>query len=98
MNNIIKNYFNKYRKKRELPSILQGRVKGRLAVDMPKTLKFEKENGIILWGRPDEYIQLKDKNKVAFDHKTRSKAPETVHPSYQLQLNGYSYLLKVMGN
>jgi hypothetical protein len=97
MDSIIKNYFNKYREKGELPPIIQGRVKGRLAVDMPKTLKFEEENGIILWGRPDEYIELKDKNIVAFDHKTKSKAPETVHPSYHLQLNVYSYLLKAMG-
>jgi hypothetical protein len=97
MDSIIKNYFNKYREKGELPPIIHGRVKGRLAVDMPKTLKFEEENGIILWGRPDEYIELKDKNIVAFDHKTKSKAPETVHPSYHLQLNVYSYLLKVMG-
>ena len=97
MDSIIKNYFNKYREKGELPPIIQGRVKGRLAVDMPKTLKFEEENGIILWGRPDEYIELKDKNIVAFDHKTKSKAPETVHPSYHLQMNVYSYLLKAMG-
>jgi hypothetical protein len=97
MDSIIKNYFNKYRVKGELPPIIQGRVKGRLAVDMPKTLKFEEENGIILWGRPDEYIELKDKNIVAFDHKTKSKAPETVHPSYHLQMNVYSYLLKAMG-
>jgi len=97
MDSIIKNYFNKYREKGELPPIIQGSVKGRLAVDMPKTLKFEEENGIILWGRPDEYIELKDKNIVAFDHKTKSKAPETVHPSYRLQLNVYSYLLKAMG-
>lgn len=34
---------------------------------------------------------------VALDHKTRSKAPEDVHPSYQLQLDVYSFLLKAMG-
>jgi hypothetical protein len=97
MDSIIKNYFNKYSEKGELPPIIQGKIVGRLAVEMPKTLKYEEENGIILWGRPDEYFELEDKNIVAFDHKTKSKAPEDIHSSYQLQLNVYSYLLKVMG-
>jgi len=97
MDSIIKKYFNKYRELNELPPILEGKITGRLAVDMPKTLTHEEENGITLTGRPDEYFELKDKNVVAFDHKTKSKAPENVHSSYQLQLNVYSYLLKAMG-
>ncbi len=32
-------------------------------------------------------------NIVAFDHKTKSKEPEDVHKSYQLQLDVYSFLL-----
>lgn len=97
MDSIIKNYFNKYREKGELPPIIQGKIVGRLAVDMPKTLTHEEENGIILYGRPDEYFEIQDKSIVAFDHKTKSKAPEEIHSSYQLQLNVYSYLLKMMG-
>lgn len=97
MDSVIKNYFNKYREQDELPPILQGKITGRLAVNMPKTLTYKDENGIILWGRPDEYFELEDKNIVAFDHKTKSKAPDDVHSSYQLQLNVYSYLLKALG-
>jgi len=97
MDSIIKNYFNKYRELNELPPIIQGKIAGRLAVDMPKTLTYEEENGITLTGRPDEYFELNDKSIVAFDHKTKSKAPDEVHSSYQLQLNVYSYLLKVLG-
>lgn len=97
MDSIIKHYFNKYRELNELPPIIQGKIFGKLAVDMPKTLKYEEENGITLWGRPDEYFELEDKNIVAFDHKTKSKAPDNIHSSYKLQLNVYSYLLKAMG-
>lgn len=97
MDSIIKHYFNKYRDVGKLPPIIEGKITGWLAVGMPKTLKHEMDNGIILHGRPDEYIKLKDDNIVALDHKTKSKEPEDVHPSYQLQLDVYSFLLKLMG-
>jgi len=97
MDSIIKHYFNKYREQGELPPIIKGQITGKLAVDMPKTLTYKEDNGITIWGRPDEYFELKDKSIVAFDHKTKSKAPETVHSSYQLQLDVYSYLLKALG-
>ena len=94
---IIKHYFNKYRDIGQLPPIIDGKVIGWLAVGMPKTLKHELDNGITLWGRPDEYLKLKDDNIVALDHKTKSKEPDNVHPSYQLQLDVYSFLIKAMG-
>ena len=97
MDSIIKHYFNKYRALGKLPPIIEGKVTGWLAVGMPKTLTFEMRNGITLWGRPDEYIKLKDSNIVALDHKTKSKEPDDIHPSYQLQLDVYSYLLKAIG-
>jgi hypothetical protein len=98
MDSIIKHYFNKYRELNRLPPILNGGINGRLAINMPKTLKHEFNNGIILWGRPDEYLELDNTNIViALDHKTRSKAPENVHSCYQLQLDVYSFLLKKMG-
>lgn len=97
MDSIIKNYFNKYRELNELPPIIKGKIAGRLAVDMPKTLSHIEDNGITLMGRPDDYFELEDKSIVAFDHKTASKAPERVHSSYHIQLNVYSYLLKMMG-
>jgi len=97
MDSIIKHYFNKYRDLGQLPPIIDGKVTGWLAVGMPKTLKYELDNGITAWGRPDDYLKLEDNNIVAFDHKTKSKAPEGVHPSYQLQLDVYSFLLKKMG-
>jgi len=97
MDSIIKNYFNKYRELNELPPIIKGKIAGHLAVDMPKTLTYTEDNGITLMGRPDDYFELEDNSIVAFDHKTASKSPERVHSSYQIQLNVYSYLLKMMG-
>jgi len=97
MDSIIKHYFNKYRDLGQLPPIIEGKVTGWLAVGMPKTLKHEMSNGITVWGRPDEYLKLDDSCIVVFDHKTKSKAPESVHRSYQLQMDVYSYLLKAMG-
>lgn len=97
MDSIIKHYFNKYRELNELPPILEGRITGRLAIDMPKTLRYAEENGIMLWGRPDDYFELEDNYVIPLDHKTASKPPEKIHFSYHLQLNVYSYLLKMMG-
>jgi len=60
-------------------------------------LKHEMDNGITVWGRPDDYLKLDDSNIVAFDHKTKSKEPDSVHSSCQLQMNVYSYLPRAMG-
>jgi len=97
MDSIIKHYFDRYRIQGKLPPIIQSQIKGKLAVDMPKTLKIEDKNGIILWGRPDDYFRINNEYIVAFDHKTKSKKPEDIHSAYQLQLNVYSYLLQKLG-
>ncbi len=98
MDSIIKKYFNTYREKGILPPLIEGKIKGILSLNMPKTLYFEdKKNGVKLKGLPDEYLQTEDKAIVPFDHKTKSKAPEETHPSYQLQLDCYTFLLQVNG-
>ena len=97
MDSITKNYFNRYREKEQLPPIIRGKVHGRLAKNMPKTLSHKENDEITLIGKPDEYHELADGSIVAFDHKTKSKAPEECHPAYQLQMDVYSFLLKVNG-
>jgi CRISPR/Cas system-associated exonuclease Cas4 (RecB family) len=96
MDSIIKHYFDRYREKNQLPPMIQEMVTGKLPEGMPKTLKHDLGNGILLWGRPDEYFELEDKSIIPFDHKTKSKEPENIHRSYQLQMDVYSYLLKAM--
>jgi hypothetical protein len=92
MDSIIKGYYNRYRGE-FLPPILDGQVKGRLAVGMPLTLRYEPIKGILLQGRPDDYLEQDNSNVFALDNKTSSKDPQVVHPSYQVQLDIYSYLL-----
>jgi hypothetical protein len=97
MDSIIKHYFDRYRDSGELPPMIKDMVTGRLPRDMPKTLKYEEKNEITLWGRPDEYFELEDGSIIPFDHKTKSREPKDIHPSYQLQMDVYSYLLKAIG-
>ena len=97
MDSIIKHYFDRYRQLGELPPMIGGSITGRLPKDMPKTLKHNEKNGVILCGRPDEYFELEDGSIIPFDHKTKSKKPENIHSSYKMQMNVYSYLLKSMG-
>ena len=96
MDSIIKRYFDRYRKLKKPPPILNGKVRGLLPIGMPKTL-YAECNNIVLKGLPDEYMQLKDKSIVPFDHKTKSKPPDSIHTSYQLQMDVYSFLLKKNG-
>ena len=91
---IVKNYFDKYRAIGELPPIIAGQIAGKLPQGMPQTLRHEENNKILLWGRPDDYIELVDGLTEPFDHKTRSGPPVDVHPAYRLQLDVYSYLLR----
>lgn len=97
MDSIIKNYFNRYRGSNQLPPILNGGINGRLAINMPKTLKCTLNDGFELWGRPDDYLEINRGNIVPLDHKTRSNEPYGIHPAYQLQIDVYSYLLRAMG-
>jgi hypothetical protein len=57
---IIKHYFDRYKEQGKLPLMIDEKVTGKLPNDMPKTLKHEEDNGILLWGRPDEYFELDD--------------------------------------
>lgn len=92
MDSVIKKYFDSWRG-RGLPPILGGQIKGRLAMKMPKTLYFTDNSGYVLYGRPDEYIELGGERIAPLDHKTRASAPKELHRAYQNQLNIYDLLL-----
>ena len=93
MDSLIKKYFEKYRKLEKLPPIIENKINGKLAKNMPSTLSFAKDD-IVLIGKPDEFIE-QDGKIVSLDHKTKSKPPKETHASHQLQLDVYSYLLKM---
>lgn len=97
MDSIIKHYFEKYREMNRLPPIIEGKVNGSLPKEMPKSLKYQFKNILIIGGNPDEYLELETGEIVPFDHKTKSKSPEEAHPANILQMHIYSYLLKMNG-
>lgn len=97
MDSILKSYFDRYRGKDQLPPIIKEKVGAKLAKNMPKTLYHKENDEITVMGRPDDYLELDEGNVVAFDHKTRSRAPDKTHPAHQLQLDVYSYLLQANG-
>jgi len=94
MDSIIKKYFNQYRENETLPPFLKEKVKGLLAKDMPKTLYYHDNFGNVLYGRPDEYLNIGDYFFAALDHKTRASAPYEIHPSYLIQMDCYTFLLE----
>lgn len=97
MDSVIKKYFDTYRGKNEMPPILRNKIKGRLALSMPKTLYFEDDSEYVLYGRPDEYVEHSNETISALDHKTRASAPKELLPVYQNQLDIYDFLLSKNG-
>jgi len=99
MDRVLRTYFDGFRSKGTLPPYLVGRIDGKLAETLPKTLKFYDEKlETELSGRLDELISLNDGTFSAFDFKTRGVAPkEGMIPAYQNQMDIYTYLLENNG-
>ncbi len=96
MDSVIKHYFEKYRESGTLPPIIRGKVDGKLARGMPKTLSYT-EGDFVISGVPDEYIDI-DGVIVPLDHKvSKGKSAEETHKAYVLQLDFYCFLLKANG-
>ncbi len=72
---------------------MKNKIKGCLALAMPKTLYFNDDSGYVLYGRPDEYIEHANESIAALDHKTRASAPKELLQVYQNQLDIYDFLL-----
>ena len=96
---LIKDYFEYYRRINKLPPFLENIISGKLITHLDKTLYYRftlRDKKVVIAGKLDECIVLEDGKYVPLDHKTRGKSPtmEQVHPSYQLQMEIYSLLLK----
>jgi len=53
-------------------------------------------NGFSIFRKPDGYLKLDEGSIAILDHKTNSQAPISIHRAYQMQMDVYSYLLKMM--
>ena len=95
MDRVIKEYMNRYRP--HLPPFLKGKVPGKLIDKIPEQLTFE-HNGITLKGRLDECIILDNGEHAPLDHKTRGFGVKEIHYAYQLQMDGYAWLLRQNGH
>ncbi|MCX5702011.1 MAG: PD-(D/E)XK nuclease family protein, partial [Candidatus Omnitrophica bacterium] len=97
LDRVIKNYFDQYRSKNILPPFLNGKIPGKLITNLPRKgwLDFiDSKYEVRLGGYLDECIELNDKCFAAFDHKTRGRAPDSIHKAYQLQMDVYTFLLE----
>ncbi|MCM8806613.1 MAG: PD-(D/E)XK nuclease family protein [Candidatus Omnitrophica bacterium] len=98
---LIKEYFEFFRKKNQLPPFLSGKVDGELISNLKKTYYYDLDENkdFYIWGHLDEVIKLKNGLYVPLDHKTRASKPkEEPHDAYKFQLGVYSLLLKKENN
>jgi CRISPR/Cas system-associated exonuclease Cas4 (RecB family) len=107
MDNVIKKYFDKYRKQNKLPPEIKGKVKGRLMLDIELMKKwrnwrvglrfFDEDLGAELSGALDDCL-VDGRSYIPLDYKTRGYAPkEETKEFYQSQLDVYCLLLEENG-
>ena len=97
LDRIVKQYFETFRSKGILPTILKDKIAGKLISRLPNRgwLEYiDKKNNIKLGGYLDECVDLGNNLFAALDHKTRGSAPSEVHSAYQLQMDVYTFLLE----
>ncbi len=104
---VLKRYFDTFRKKGELPPVLnEKKIKAKLFEDEEKLkiwrnnfkgVKYTDKKGNVLHGAVDELL-VKDKKIIVLDYKTRGFAlKEDTAAHYQHQLDIYNFLLRKEG-
>jgi len=108
MDGVIKNYFDKYREKGELPPELQGKIEGNLLHDHKLLNKWrnwrtgleykDEDLNVVLFGALDDCME-KDGKYFPLDYKTRGFAPKEGDSEkyYGNQLDCYTLLLEENG-
>lgn len=101
MDQVIKEYFNRYRQTGQLPPIIDGKVQGRLSsVSLNLALELP-ELDVKITGKLDDCLELPDGSLIPLDHKTRGPLPENMSYSekyYQTQMDTYTLLLEKAGH
>ncbi len=95
---VLKQYFNAYRKKGEVPPLVAGKLEGTLQ-DPFKEKYFHKINEKYgFWGKLDECL-VRDGEFIPVDFKTSSSDPrgKEVLDAYQHQIDAYAFLIQADG-
>ncbi len=93
---IVKQYFDIYRQKGEIPPMVAGKIDGRLQNPFQETYFYHYNNDYGLMGKLDECLITDANTYTPIDHKTASSDPNKrdMIPAYQTQLDVYSLLLE----
>ncbi len=95
IDSVLKKYCDSYREKGELPPLWKGKVPGRLAYPKPRALKWlDSATGLLLKGVLDDCIEIRKGIFAPLDHKTKASEPREIYPSYQVQMDIYTFLLE----
>jgi CRISPR/Cas system-associated exonuclease Cas4 (RecB family) len=95
LDRVIKEYFDSYREKGEIPPLLKNKIEGKLIPQLPKKLFFnDNSKNVALMGMLDECLVLPENLYAPLDYKTRGSLPTNIHPAYQLQMDSYTLLLE----
>jgi hypothetical protein len=105
---LLKEEFDLYRKKKELPPILkEKKLKAHLfpnqaLLDQWRNSRvgmryFEKELNAIFFGAPDDVLEFEDGKLAPLDYKTTGNKISTVYDRFQIQMDFYTFLLEKNG-
>lgn len=105
---LLKTEFDTHRAAGTLPSVLsslsgQARLFGDLALLQGWRNNFQgvrwtdPASGHTLFGAVDDLLEFQDGSLAVVDYKSTGSASPTVYPSYQLQMDVYTYLLRQLG-
>lgn len=93
---VIKDHFDKFRVKGELPPMIQGKISEKLENPFQEKYFYSIDEKYGFWGKLDECFINSDGLYLPVDFKTSSSDPtqRQTFPSYQNQLDEYSFLME----
>ena len=105
---LLKVEFDTFRAARKLPPILaEHGVKAKLFEDTEKLTEWrnnfrglrwkDPKTGHTLFGAVDDILEFPDDSLAVVDYKSSGAKEATLYPSYQLQMDVYTYLLQRLG-
>lgn len=96
---VMKNYFNAFRQRNEIPELVKGKLTGKLENPFQEKYFTQINKKFGFWGKLDECLLNESGEYIPVDFKTASTDPrnkETLS-AYQAQIDDYIYLLEHTG-